>query len=128
MQNDDQLAAVIAHEVAHALAHHVSERIAHESAGSGGLWNLHFDRQQESEADHIGVFFMTFAGYDPAQALAFWQQMQERGQDSLRIPEILSDHPSDRRRTEQFAGWVPLAARRNRPTMKAASSPDQCFH
>lgn len=109
VENDDQLAAVVAHEVAHALAHHVSERIAYESQGANGLWNLHFDREQEAEADHIGVFFMTFAGYDPKQALVFWQRMAELGRQNLHLPEILSDHPSDRRRIENLEGWVPLA-------------------
>ena len=39
---------------------------------------LSYDRQQESEADHIGVFLMTFAGYDPRQAVVFWEEMQQR--------------------------------------------------
>src|SRR5215471_16869999 len=54
--NDDQLAAVLAHEIAHALAHHTSERLAREQALGGGilakLGRLRYDREQESEADH----------------------------------------------------------------------------
>jgi predicted Zn-dependent protease len=107
VENDDQLAAVIAHEVAHALAHHASERLARERAGNGLLRSLSFDREQELEADHIGIFLMTFAGYDPEQAVAFWQRMREAGRASL--PEILSDHPSDSRRMEKMQEWVPLA-------------------
>jgi len=107
VRNDDQLAAVLSHEISHALAHHVSERMARERTVGHGLLSLSYDRQQESEADHIGVFLMTFAGYDPNQALAFWQEMEEAGHG--RIPEILSDHPSDERRMQQLKGWIPLA-------------------
>jgi predicted Zn-dependent protease len=133
VQNDDQLATVMSHEIAHALAHHASERIAREqmyehalaaanatlgvlapatrqrligllSAGAG-VRGLSYDRQQESEADHIGVFLMTFAGYDPGQAVVFWERMREasRGRHLL---EILSDHPSDARRQAQIRRWA----------------------
>jgi predicted Zn-dependent protease len=107
--NDDQLAAVLSHEIAHALAHHVSERIAHERSTGSGLLSLSFDRQQELEADHIGVFLMTFAGYDPRAALAFWQKMEEASGRRGALPEILSDHPSDERRMRELKGWIPRA-------------------
>jgi predicted Zn-dependent protease len=113
VQNDDQLAAVLGHEVAHALAHHSSERIAEEQReGRGILAALHekaFDRSQESEADHIGVFLMTFAGYDPEQAVVFWKRMKEISDQQGRVPEILSDHPSDAKRIQQMEAWVPKA-------------------
>jgi metalloendopeptidase OMA1, mitochondrial len=109
VSNDDQLAAVIAHEVAHAVAHHTSERIARAQSIGRGLSELSFDREQESEADHIGVFLMTFAGYDPQQAVAFWNEMAAARGGQLKIPEILSDHPSDRRRINQLQSWVPMA-------------------
>jgi predicted Zn-dependent protease len=134
-QNDDQLATVLAHEIAHALAHHASERIAREDMyqhaldalngalptlppeerkklvgllGAGSkFYDLKYDRQQESEADHIGVFLMTFAGYDPGQALVFWQRMSNlHGGEP---PEILSDHPSNAHRIEQIRLWVTRA-------------------
>lgn len=104
VENDDQLAAVIAHEVAHALAHHASERLAREPT-SHILGRLSFNRAQESEADHIGIFLMTFAGYDPEEALAFWERMRSAG-GRARVPEILSDHPSDERRIEQIREWI----------------------
>jgi predicted Zn-dependent protease len=107
VENDDQLAAVIAHEVAHALAHHASERIANE-ARAGILTRWSFDREQELEADHIGIFLMAFAGYDPRETLAFWQKMQQSGRVSP--PEILSDHPSDAHRLQRMREWVPLAS------------------
>jgi predicted Zn-dependent protease len=130
--NDDQLATVMGHEIAHALAHHASERIAREqrmqeaiaaAAGSGALdhrligllaagaqvGSLAYDRRQESEADHIGVFLMTFAGYNPEQAVVFWERMQQATQHGGKPPEILSDHPSDAKRIAQLRQWVPRA-------------------
>ena len=56
-QNDDQLATVLSHEIAHALAHHTSERIARGGLehGNGGIWAKSFDRREESEADRVFV-------------------------------------------------------------------------
>jgi predicted Zn-dependent protease len=134
---DDMLAAVLGHEVAHALAHHANERITrealHEQAikaatgafgnidpekrrrligilmGGSRAYDLAYDRQQESEADHIGLFLMTFAGYDPDAAVRFWERMREASAGRSRPPEILSSHPSDARRIEQMRQWVPYA-------------------
>jgi predicted Zn-dependent protease len=108
VRNDDQLAAVIAHEIAHALAHHASERIARARSTGNPLLTLAYDRAQESEADHIGLFLMTFAGYDPGQAVVFWKEMQAVAERGARRPEILSDHPSDTRRIRQLEDWVPM--------------------
>ena len=108
--NDAQLATVMSHEIAHALAHHSSERIARQQRDGGGLWEAFVgkshDRQQESEADHIGLFLMTFAGYDPEQAIRFWERMQQATSGGSRPPEILSDHPSDARRIAQMGIWI----------------------
>jgi predicted Zn-dependent protease len=112
VQNDDQLAAVIGHETAHALAHHVSERIAQQQNGGSVLAMLRgkaFDREQEAEADHIGVFLMTFAGYNPEEAVRLWQHMEQLSAQRPHVPEILSDHPSDETRLRNIAGWVPRA-------------------
>jgi predicted Zn-dependent protease len=109
VENDAQLATVLAHEIAHALAHHANERITTEESGRvNWLFRQAYDRQQESEADHIGLFLMTFAGYDPDEALVFWQHM-ERLSRGGQLPEILSNHPSDRRRIEQLRSWIPQA-------------------
>ncbi len=106
VKSDDQLAAVIAHEVAHALAHHASERIARERTVGHGLLSLSYNRQQETEADHIGLFLMTFAGYDPDEAVEFWKEMQSAHHGHLHLPEIISDHPNDNRRMQQLQAWV----------------------
>jgi predicted Zn-dependent protease len=131
---DDWLATVLGHEIAHALAHHASERVARESltdratqvvasgigaispeerdrllkvlAVGGRFGSLPFDRRQESEADHVGVFLMTFAGYDPRAAVEFWEAMAGHGSN---VPEILSDHPSDGRRIAQLRQWAEQA-------------------
>jgi predicted Zn-dependent protease len=74
----------------------------------GRVRELGYDRQQESEADHIGLFLMTFAGYDPDQALVFWQRMQAKAPPS-NLPTIFSDHPSNAQRIGQMQEWIPEA-------------------
>lgn len=107
VENDDQLATVLSHEIAHALAHHSNERITEEQSGRvNWLMRMSYDRQQESEADHIGLFLMTFAGYNPDEALIFWQHMARLSRGG-QLPEILSNHPSDQRRIQQMRAWVP---------------------
>jgi predicted Zn-dependent protease len=110
--NNAFLATVLAHEIAHALAHHSSERLARQRGSGKSLGGLAFERSQESEADHIGVFLMTFAtptSYDPREAVRFWGKMEEMTGGS-HTPEILSDHPSDERRIRQLQGWARAAA------------------
>lgn len=110
VQNDDQLATVLAHEIAHALAHHSSERLAYEGINKPGkIWAKAFERDEESEADHIGLFLMTFAGYDPREAVRFWERMQRVTGGRSQVPEILSDHPSDAHRIRDIEQWVPRA-------------------
>jgi metalloendopeptidase OMA1, mitochondrial len=108
--NDDQLATVISHEIAHALAHHSNERVTRAESGRVNvLMEKAFDRRQESEADHIGVFLMTFAGYDPEEAVSFWLRMREANQGGSGLPAFLSDHPSDAQRIQDMQKWVPMA-------------------
>ena len=107
--NDDNfVATVISHEMSHALAHHASERVARAQTHQNILSSLKYDRQQEAEADHIGVFLMPFAGYDPRAAVAFWERMAQvhsgRGK-----PEFLSDHPSDANRVRALRGEAEMA-------------------
>jgi len=135
--DENQLATVMAHEVAHALAHHSSERIARQQKyqkamealngalgrmepgqrkqligllGAGAsVGGLAYDRRQESEADHIGLFLMTFAGYDPAQAVVFWKRMEAISAQGRKPPAILSSHPSDAQRIAQIQRWMSAA-------------------
>ncbi|HEX3148601.1 MAG TPA: M48 family metallopeptidase [Gemmataceae bacterium] len=106
--SDDQLATVLSHEMSHALAHHGSERIARQQAGGGKFTQLNYDRFQESEADHIGVFLMAFAGYDPNEAIAFWRRMESLS-GGREPPEFLSDHPSHEARVGKLTEWAPKA-------------------
>lgn len=144
------LATVVGHEVAHALQRHGVERMsrgiidqivqigavaAAASGKSGGTGNavqgllgaygvnvsLPFNRKQESEADFIGLRLMAEAGYDPREAVPFWERMSGcpkqmigkvcfRAQQS--IPEFLSTHPADVTRINQIEAWLPDAMQR----------------
>ncbi len=140
-RNDPGLATVLGHEVSHATAEHVAERLERQHLTevaaaiiAGGVAvtpgqyirvrallgvgaqaaSLPFSRSQESEADHIGLVYMARAGYDPRQAVAFWQRMlrASRGKEP---PEFASDHPSDKHRVERIMGWLPEAEKAYKP-------------
>ncbi len=133
-RNDAQLAAVMAHEVAHAIARHGSERISQQILVQGSLLALGvaastqsdnagdyvqlaaaatlavvlpFSRGQESEADHIGLLYMARAGYDPRQAIGLWQNFDSFGDG--RPPEFLSTHPSPGTRINRLRQLMPRA-------------------
>jgi predicted Zn-dependent protease len=59
-------------------------------------------RKQESEADKIGLIFMAMAGYQPKEAIAFWQRMAEAGKNSQKPPKLLSTHPADATRIAEL--------------------------
>ena len=130
------VAVVMGHEVAHAIANHGRERMSQQllaqyglttlgafiganpsagqellmqAVGAGtNLGMLRFSRDHESEADHIGLIFMTIAGYDPHEAPKFWERMTEMsgGQEP---PEFISTHPSHSTRIADLKGWIPEA-------------------
>lgn len=129
--NDDQLAAVIGHEVGHAVAHHAAERASQTAAASlvlsgaqgaagdsqlgraisayGGAgaqlgFLLPFSRKHELEADRLGVDYMHAAGYDVRQAVALWQRMAEAG--GAAPPELASTHPSDSTRIQALGDYI----------------------
>ena len=139
-KNEAGLATVIGHEVAHAVARHGGERISQalllqtgesllgkaissadpklQSAtllaygvGSTVAIQLPHSRLQESEADHIGLIYMAKAGYDPREAIAFWQRFSEfnRTQGASNVPAFLRTHPLDEKRIEQLKAWLPEA-------------------
>ena len=120
---DDELAAVMGHEISHALREHGRERASQQAAtgvgaslagvvadiflpGSGQLatagagaagqlaYNLPYSRLQETEADRMGVELAARAGYDPRAAIALWQKMAKLSSGGA-PPPILSTHPSN---------------------------------
>jgi len=136
-QNETGLAVVMGHEIAHALAEHGNERmsqgllaqfggaalgeaLATQPEATRQLWMsaygvgtqygalLPYSRLQESEADRLGLIFMAMAGYDPGEAVPFWQRMsaQKGGQAP---PEFLSTHPSGSTRIENLRKLLPEA-------------------
>jgi metalloendopeptidase OMA1, mitochondrial len=129
-ENDDQLATVISHEVAHAIARHGSERMSQGllaqglgaiAVGSGinpqtvelaaqaatlGII-LPYSRTQEAEADHIGLIYMAEAGYDPRAAIDLWENFEALG--GQRPPEFLSTHPEPGSRIERLQELMPEA-------------------
>jgi len=139
-RDDAGLATVIGHEVAHAVARHGAERMSEamllqlggqvlEAATSGqsevsraalqqayGIGStlsvaLPHSRQQELEADHLGLLYMARAGYDPREALAFWKRFAdyEKKQGGAKQIEFLSTHPLDDKRIAQIESLLPQA-------------------
>lgn len=135
-QNDAGLAAVMGHEMAHAIARHGSQRILQNSMaqtvmtgaslsfsdmdlnqrrmviaalGAGAQFGvlLPFSRKHESEADELGLMYMARAGYDPAEAVAFWQRMAGAG--GQQPPQFASTHPANSTRIEQLRELLPKA-------------------
>ena len=135
-QNETGLAIVLGHEIAHAVAKHSAEQITKKmnqqmgtsilgtvlnSAGGSGVGdiasqvaggyfsfrNLKYSRDNESEADYMGLIFAAMAGYDPSYAVSFWERMAAATNSSR--AEMLSSHPSDARRIQNIKGWLPEA-------------------
>jgi metalloendopeptidase OMA1, mitochondrial len=142
-QDDAGLATVMSHEVAHAVAHHGAERMSEAMvmqtgqqllgttlSSSDPRWQqaamlaygagaklgreLPHSRQQELEADSIGLRYMARAGYDPRAALGFWQRFaaynqQQGGGNSSWVSRFLSTHPVDEVRIQQIQKLLPQA-------------------
>ena len=129
VENDDQLAAIIGHEVGHVVARHAAERysqtaltatglqVAQGVAGDygqaigafGGIGAqlgvlLPFSRNHELEADRLGVDYMAAAGYEPRESLDLWRIMAQQRQGST--PEFASTHPSDQTRIAQLEQYI----------------------
>ena len=135
-QNETALAIVVGHEIAHAIAKHGSERMSQammqqlggvalqvalsqkpqetqnlfmQAYGIGSTVGavLPWSRQQETEADQYGLIFAAMAGYDPQEAIPFWQRMSNAG--GAKPPEFLSTHPSDETRIRKLKQFMPEA-------------------
>ena len=138
-QDENGLAVVIAHEIAHALAKHGDERMSQAmlvQLGQVGLslalanqpaatqqifmsaygvganvgYILPYSRVQELEADRIGLNLMAMAGYDPNAAIPLWERMSKMG--GPRSPEFLSTHPAPESRIEKIRELIPEAMQR----------------
>ncbi len=141
-RDEPGLAVVLGHEIGHVVARHGGERISQQmgvqtvtgilaglasnnpatvqmvgaalGAGASVGVLLPWSRQQESEADHLGLIFMAKAGYDPRAAVELWERMAEASKGQ-RPPEFLSTHPSEATRIQQLQGWMPEALKYYRP-------------
>jgi len=126
---DAELAAVIGHEIAHALREHSRERISRayaEQLALAGIavatgasqntmeiasqvtavtFTLPHSREQEAEADRIGLELMARAGYDPNAAISLWRKMGQVGGGGP--PEFLSTHPSSASRIHDLEASIP---------------------
>jgi predicted Zn-dependent protease len=135
-RNQDQLAGVIAHEIAHVVFRHAGERVSQQMAAGVGMQAigaysgsrtspqntrmlmsalglgaqlgvlLPFSRQQEAEADIYGQKYMADAGFDPNGAVALWQNMIAASKGG-RPPTILSTHPNPQNRVQALAANAP---------------------
>jgi Zn-dependent protease with chaperone function len=143
--NDDEIAAIMGHEIAHALREHGRERLSQAMAqsaitnialaaagGYGAQINaanqvaqyvlvLPNSRQNESEADAIGVELAARAGYNPRAAISVWQKMMKATQGK-NPPEFLSTHPSGETRIDQLSALMPAVEPLYRDAPKAPGS------
>src|SRR5690606_7282451 len=84
--------------------------IINTAYGLGGqLALMSYSRGQESESDRLGLIFMALAGYDPNEAVAFWERMAQAKGGASGVPEFLSTHPSDARRIMNIKNLLPEA-------------------
>jgi len=135
-QNEAALAVVMGHEITHAVAHHGNERMSQGALAQGleivgniatannpkynSLFNSVFapgaqiayllpnSRNQELEADRYGLNFAAMAGYNPREAIPFWQRMAAAA-NGQKPPEFLSTHPSDENRIAKLESYMPEA-------------------
>jgi predicted Zn-dependent protease len=70
---------------------------------------LPHSRSQEAEADRIGLIYMAKAGYDPEEAVRFWERMRDYAKGKSKPPELLSTHPADSTRIENIKKYLPEA-------------------
>lgn len=141
-KDEQSLAIVMGHEIAHAIARHGNQRmssaLALQAGGAilsvalaqkpqltqeifaqaygvtAGLGSLKFSRSHETEADKMGLIFAAMAGYNPEVAIEFWQRMAEAGSGQA-PPEILSTHPSDETRIKNLQKFMPEAKKYYKP-------------
>ncbi len=135
-KDETGLAVIMGHEIGHIVAGHGNERMSHGLAvqmggialsaalssqpqatrelfmtafGTGAQvgFMLPYSRLHEREADHLGLIFMAMAGYDPRDAVNFWERMTKEKEGSSSPPEFLSTHPSDQNRIQNIRELIP---------------------
>jgi len=129
VRNDDQLAAVLGHEVGHVVGRHAAERYSSTALTSVGLQVvqgvagdygqavgsigglaaqygvlLPYSRRDELEADRLGVDYLAAAGFRPSEAVALWRLMAAQRQTAT--PEFASTHPSDATRIAELERYI----------------------
>jgi len=142
--SDDEVATIMGHEVAHALREHARERMGKTAAtqigaslisgllGLGGtgdallnmggqLLTLKFSREDESEADIVGMDLAARAGYDPRAGISLWEKMM--GASKGAPPEFMSTHPAGDTRIRDIEGKLPKVM----PLYEAAAKPTRRF-
>lgn len=149
-QNEASLAIVLGHEIAHAVAKHSAEQMSKQLKNQygtqilGGVLqaagvsstttqlaqilaqkglqfrSLKYSRDNETEADHMGLIFAAMAGYDPNVAISFWQRMSQGS--SSNQSDMFSDHPSDAKRIAAIKQEMPEALKYYKPATTATSS------
>jgi len=125
---DDEIAAVMGHEIAHALREHARERMGKQTATSLGanlasrllglgdlgnmalgagvnLLSLKFSRDDETEADAVGLELAARAGYNPSAGITLWRKMQEASKGAP--PQWLSTHPAGESRIREIENRLP---------------------
>lgn len=137
--DEDELAAVIAHEIAHANCRHATERLSkvmtaaaiaeiaaavaehkeHEKSAmalramfmvGASLWIPVYSREDEFEADRVGLFYMARAGFDPRAAPRIWQRVAQReGEARSLLASIFATHPANKARFEALQKLLPYA-------------------
>jgi len=135
-KNEDGIASIMGHEIAHAVARHSAERASRAILMDAGTYALErfvlgtnmsgysrelygqvrqlglelpFSRSQESEADYLGVIFMSLAGYNTEESYKVWERMKEEG--GAGPAEFWSTHPSPDNRIKKLKEWIPIVSK-----------------
>ena len=150
VDNQDQLAAVIGHEIGHVMARHSNERMSQETAVNQGISLIQavsgpqsalgqtalgllgvgaqygiippYSRTHESEADIIGLDLMAKAGFDPRQSIILWQKMAAAG-NGQEPAEFLSTHPSHSTRIQDLNKHMPKAMKFRQQALAIGKKP-----
>lgn len=139
VKDDDELAAVLAHEIAHVNCRHSTEAMTKVAVANGiaviglvatadtkyekwgqigasagmiaynGIWMTRYSRTDENEADTVGLMYMAKAGYDPRAALRIWERAAQKRTGADPAASIFSTHPPDSVRLQNLRAQLPAA-------------------